>query len=90
MVIFLVNSHNWPSSPAPINFLLSLAGDGIQGGDLGHFRELVSFPVYLPRTHVIKLFVLLLLICLLLQRSLSQELKKEETQFALSYTAIPC
>ena len=66
-----------PASPQ--HLLLSLAEDDIEGGDLGHFRELLSFPGSLPcvqEVYVLNFCVcFLLLICLLLQEGLSQELR---------------
>ena len=77
-LLFLVTSHN--KSPLPTQDLpLSLAGGGIRGGDLGHFRELLSFPGSLPgllEGHMrLHLFIFLLLICLLLQGDLAKNLE---------------
>ena len=42
--------RGFPPDPLsqPFFFFLSLAGDGISGGDLGHLREVRSFHRYLP------------------------------------------
>lgn len=38
-----------PSQHFSFFFFLSLPGDGISGGDLGHLGEVLSFHGYLPR-----------------------------------------
>lgn len=38
----------WVSPITAPLWLLSLAGDGTEGGGLGHFKDLLSFPEYLP------------------------------------------
>ena len=82
-------SHNWLSLHP--KHLSCLAGDGIPGDGWGHYREVLFpwvFPMHIRGMHVTKLlFVFLLLICLLLQKVLSQGPRRvEQKVLFLPYT----
>lgn len=49
-MLFLVTCHN--GLPQPQHLPLFLDGDYILGGSLGHMRELLSFPGYLPYIYI--------------------------------------